>query len=138
LCSSPTAGTSGREADFEVSRIYWLGPLTVCSAIVAVLSTRWAGLKLVTLPRRFDPLGVGPTIIDTFILVTIAIFVFTNVAASAREHPRRQYRFIAFICLLVSFLPDLLMTATWPLRSLLMAERLAAWLVTVELLTRLA
>jgi hypothetical protein len=36
------------EADFEVSRIYWLGPLTIGSAIVSVLTTRWAGLKLVT------------------------------------------------------------------------------------------
>jgi hypothetical protein len=126
------------EADFEVSRIYWLGPLTICSAIAAVLGTRWAGLRLVTLPRRFDPLGAGPTVIDTFILVTIAIFVFANVAASGREHPRRRYRLIACVCLLVSFVPDLLMTATWPLRFLLMAEHVAAWLVTVELLTRLA
>jgi len=126
------------EADFEVSRIYWLGPLTIGSAIVAVLATRWAGLKLVTVPRRFDPLGVGPTVIDTFILVTIAIFVFTNVAASGHAHPRRRYRLIAFVCLLVSFAPDLLMTAAWPLKSLLMLEHVAAWLVTVELLTRLA
>ena len=126
------------EADFEVSRIYWLGPLTISSAIVAVLATRWAGLTLVAVTRRFDPLGVGPAVIDTFILVTIAIFVFTNVAASGHEHPRRRYRLIAFICLLVSFIPDLLMTATWPLKSLLMAEHVAAWLVTVELLTRLA
>src|SRR5215470_9095346 len=126
------------EADFEVSRIYWLGPLTICSAIAAVLATRWAGLKLVTVPRRFDPLGAGPTIIDTFVLVTVAIFVFTNIAASGRDHPRRRYRLIAFICLTVSFVPDLLMTAAWPLKSLLMAEHVAAWLVTVELLTRLA
>jgi Family of unknown function (DUF6069) len=126
------------EADFEVSRIYWLGPLTICSAIAAVLATRWAGLKLVTVPRRFDPLGVGPTVVDTFVLVTIAAFVFTNVAASGHERPRRRYRVIAFVCLLVSFVPDLLMTATWPLKSLLMAEHVAAWLVTVELLTRLA
>jgi hypothetical protein len=126
------------EADFEVSRIYWLGPLTISSAIAAVLATRWAGLKLVTLPRRFDPLGVGPTVADTFALVTIAAFVFTNVAASGHEHPRRRFRVIAFICLLVSFVPDLWTTATWPLKSLLMAEHVAAWFVTVELLTRLA
>ena len=126
------------EADFEVSRIYWLGPLTISSAIAAVLATRWAGLTLVTLPRRFDPLGVGPTVVDTFVLVTIAAFVFTNVAASGHEHPRRRFRVIAFICLFVSFVPDLLMTATWPLKSLLMAEHVAAWFVTVELLTRLA
>jgi len=126
------------EADFEVSRMYWLGPLTIGSAIAAVLATRRAGLALVTLPRRFDPLGVGPTVVDTFVLVTVAIFVFTNVAASNHERPRRRYRFIAFICLLVSFVPDVLMTATWPLKSLLMTEHVAAWLVTVELLTRLA
>lgn len=126
------------EADFEVSRIYWLGPLTILGAIAAVLATRSAGLPLVTVPRRFEFLNVGPTVIDTFILVTIAIFVFANVASSGRERPRRRYRVIAFICLLVSFIPDVLMTAPWPLKSLLMAEHVAAWLVTVELLTRLA
>ena len=62
------------EADFEVSRIYWLGPLTILGAIAAVLATRSAGLPLVTVPRRFEFLNVGPTVIDTFILVTIAIF----------------------------------------------------------------
>jgi hypothetical protein len=126
------------ESDFDVSRIYWLGPLTIVSAIVAVLTTRWAGLQIVAPPRQFGPLGVGPTVIDTFILVTIAIFVFASVASGGHERPRRRYRVIAFVCLLVSFAPDLLMTAAWPLKSLLMAEHVAAWLVTVELLTRLA
>jgi hypothetical protein len=124
--------------EFDVGRIIWLGPLTILSAIAAVLATRWAGLKAVTLPRRFEPLGVGPTVVDTFILVTIAVFVFATVAGSGRAHPRRRYRIIAFVCLLVSFVPDLLITATWPLKSLLIAEHVAAWLVTVELLTRLA
>jgi len=124
--------------EFDVGRIIWLGPLTILSAIAAVLATRWAGLKLVTVPRRFDPLSVGPTVIDTFILVTIATFVFTTVASAGHERPRRRYRVIAFICLLVSFVPDLLMNAAWPLKSLLMAEHVAAWLVTVEMLTRVA
>jgi len=48
------------EADFEVSRIYWLGPLTIMASIASVL-------------------------------VTIAIFVFANVAAS-RENARRLTR----------------------------------------------
>jgi hypothetical protein len=125
------------EADFEVSRIYWLGPLTIMASIAGVLATRWVGLRFVTLPRRFDPLGVGPTVVDTFVLVTIAIFVFANVAAS-RENPRRRYRLIAFMCLLVSFVPDLLMDGAWPLKTLLMAEHVVAWFVTVELLTRLS
>jgi len=126
------------EADFEVARIYWLGPLTILSAIGAVLATRAAGLRLVTVPRRFEFLNVGPSVIDTFILVTIAIFVFASVASAGHERPRRRYRLVAFICLLVSFVPDLLMTAAWPLKLLLMAEHVAAWLVTVEFLTRLA
>jgi hypothetical protein len=126
------------EADFDVTRIYWLGPLTIFSSIAAVLATRAAGLRLVAVPPRFDFLNVGPSVIDTFILVTTAIFVFANVASAGHDRPRRRYRIVAFICLLVSFVPDLLMTATWPLKSLLMAEHVAAWLVTVELLTRLA
>lgn len=127
-----------READFEVSRIYWLGPLTIVSSIAAVLATRWVGLGLVTLPQRFDPLDVGPTVVDTFVLVTIAVFVFTTVAVGANERPRRRFRVVAFACLLASFVPDLLMAAAWPLKLLLMAEHVTAWLVTVELLTRLA
>ncbi len=126
------------EADFEVSRIYWLGPLTIFSAIAVVLATRSAGLRFVTVPRRFEFLNIGPTVIDTFILVTIAIFVFASVASSGHERPRRRYRIIAFVCLIVSFVPDLLLTGAWPLKSLLMAEHVAAWFVTVELLTRLA
>jgi Family of unknown function (DUF6069) len=126
------------EADFEVSRIYWLGPLTIFSSIAAVLATRAVGLRFVTVPRRFEFLNVGPSVIDTFILVTIAIFVFANVASAGHGRPRRRYRVIAFVCLIVSFVPDLLMTAAWPLKTLLMAEHVAAWLVSVELLTRLA
>src|ERR1051325_6095425 len=103
-------------ADFEVARIYWLGPLTIFSSIAAVLATRAAGLRFVTVPPRFDFLNVGPSVIDTFVLVTIAIFVFANVASAGHERPRHRYRIIAFICLLVSFVPDLLMTAAWPLK----------------------
>jgi len=126
------------EADFEVSRIYWLGPLTIFSSIAGVLAPRVAGLRFVTVPPRFEFLNIGPTVIDTFILVTIAIFVFANVASTGHDRPRRRYRILAFACLLVSFVPDLLLTAAWPLKMLLMAEHVAAWLVTVELLTRLA
>ena len=118
----------------------WLGPLTVVSSVLAVLATRRGALTIMTRPPRFDMLSVGPSIIDTAVLVTIAIFVFASVASSAAERPRRRYRIIAFICLLVSFLPDLFLLrfAPWPPVAVLMAEHVAAWLVTVELLTRIA
>ncbi|HET9830441.1 MAG TPA: hypothetical protein VFP91_01970 [Vicinamibacterales bacterium] len=128
------------ERDFEPSRMLWLGPLTILSSIVGVLATRRVGLVIVQRPPRFDMLSVGPSILDTFILVTIAIFVFTGIVSSAAERPRRRYRLVAFVALLVSFLPDLLLlrSAPWPPVAILMAEHVAAWFVTVELLTRIA
>ena len=118
----------------------WLGPLTVVSAVLAVLATRRVALTIITRPPRFDMLSVGPSILDTAVLVTIAIFVFASIASSGTERPRRRYRIVAFVALLVSFLPDLLLlrSAPWPPVAVLMAEHVAAWFVTVELLTRIA
>jgi hypothetical protein len=128
------------ERDFEPSRMLWLGPLTILSSIAGVLATRRVGLMIIQRPPRFDMLSVGPSILDTFVLVTIAIFVFTGIVSSAAERPRRRYRLVAFVALLVSFLPDLLLlrSAPWPPVAILMAEHVAAWFVTVELLTRIA
>jgi hypothetical protein len=126
--------------DFEPPRMLWLGPSTIILSVFAVLATRWAAMQFITRPRRFDQLSMGPSILDTVILVTIAIFVFSGVASSGKPRPRRRYRVIAFVCLLVSFVPDLLIlrSAPWPPVAVLMAEHVAAWFVTVELLTRLA
>jgi hypothetical protein len=128
------------ERDFEPHRMVWLGPITVVSSVLAVLATRRAALMIVTRPPRFDMLSIGPSILDTAVLVTIAMFVFASVASSGVERPRRRYRIIAFIALLVSFLPDLLLlrSAPWTPVAVLMAEHVAAWFVTVELLTRIA
>ena len=128
------------ERDFEPQRMVWLGPLTVVSAVIAVLATRRAALLIITRPPRFDMLSVGPSIIDTAVLVTIAMFVFAGVASSSSPRPRRRYRLIAFVALPVSFLPDVLLlrSAPWPPVAVLMAEHVAAWFVTVELLTRIA
>jgi hypothetical protein len=128
------------ERDFEPQRMVWLGPLTIVSAVIAVLATRHVALLIITRPPRFDMLTMGPSILDTAVLVTIAIFVFTGVASSAAARPRRRYRLIAFVALLVSFFPDLLLlgSAPWPPVAVLIAEHVAAWFVTVELLTRIA
>jgi hypothetical protein len=125
------------EADFDVSRIYWVGPLTILSSVVAVFATHWAGMTFMPVDRFIAPLGPGPTVIDTVLFVGIAVFVFTTIAARGYPEPRRYYRRLAFICLLVSFVPDLLLPTTWPSKGLLMAEHVTAWLVTVEFLTRL-
>jgi len=128
------------ERDFEPQRMVWLGPLTIVSAVIAVLATRRAGLAVIARPPRFDMLSIGPSVFDTFVLVTIAMFVFSAIASSGTSRPRRRYRVVAFVALLVSFVPDLLLlrAAPWPPIAILMAEHVAAWFVTVELLTRVA
>jgi hypothetical protein len=128
------------ERDFEPERMIWLGPLTVISSVLAVLATRHVALLIITRPPRFDMLSVGPSILDTAVLVTIAMFVFASIASSGAPSPRRRYRIIAFVALLVSFVPDFLLLrfAPWPPVAVLMAEHVAAWFVTVELLTRIA
>jgi hypothetical protein len=128
------------EREFEPQRMMWLAPVTIVSAVAGMLATREIGLSIVRRPARFDMLGAGPSILDTAVLVTIAIFAFAGIASSGAERPRRRYRVVAFVALLVSFLPDflLLRTAPWPPVAILMAEHVAAWFVTVELLTRVA
>ena len=128
------------DRDFEPQRMLWLGPATILGSVAAVLATRWAALTVITRPPRFDMLGVGPSVFDTVVLVAIAIFVFAGVVSSGKPNPRRRYRVVAFIALIVSFAPDVLLLkhAPWPPVAILMAEHVAAWFVTVELLTRLA
>ena len=106
------------ERDFEPQRMLWLGPATILGSIAAVLATRWSALQIVTRPPRFDMLGVGPSVIDTFVLVTIAIFVSSAIVSSGKPRPRRRYRIVAFVALLVSFAPDVLLLRHAPGRRL--------------------
>jgi hypothetical protein len=128
------------ERDFEPQRMLWLAPSTIILSVFAVLATRWVALQFITRPAQFPELSMGPSILDTVVLVTIAIFVFSGVVSSDKPRPRRRYRVIAFVCLLVSFVPDLYLLRFAPLIPVvvLMVEHVAAWLMTVELLTRLA
>ena len=57
------------EREIEPRRLVWVGPLTIICANTAVLTIRHVALMLVTRPARFAPLGVGPAVIDTTILV---------------------------------------------------------------------
>jgi hypothetical protein len=92
--------------------------------------------------REIDPrrlIWVGPLTILSSIAVALVVFAF--VAGTAAE-PLRLYRRIAFAALFVSFIPDLLLPerflhATWPLVTVLMVMHVAAWAVTVTMLTTL-
>ncbi len=121
-----------------------MGPLTIVASITAVLVVRSVALRLVSRPARFAPLYIGPPIVDTAVLVAAAIIVFAFVAGTA-SHPLRLYRriaLVALVALVVSFIPDLLLPgrwpgATWAIAATLMIMHVAAWWVTVTMLTRL-
>jgi uncharacterized protein DUF6069 len=126
----------------EHRRILWAGPLTVVAAIGAVLVIRVVAAAAFDLATMFQPLGWFFPIVDTLVLVTAAVLVFAAVARWAWK-PVRTYRLIAFVALMISLIPDFLMQSrrpdlfTWPRTLTLMAMHVAAWAVTVTMLTRL-
>jgi hypothetical protein len=91
------------------------------------------------------PMSLGWVLpaIFTFVLVTGAVGVFALVARFARD-PFRTYQIIAFAFLLISFLPDLAFArspmpgANWPNAIALMLMHVAAWLISVGILTKLS
>jgi hypothetical protein len=129
------------EREIDPRRLIWVGPLTIIAAIAAVLVVRGVALRVLNPPPSFAPLGVFPPIIDTAVLVAAAVLVFVVVAGTA-SNPRRLYRRIALVALVVSFIPDLLLPgrwpgATWMLAGSLMTMHVAAWWVAVTMLTTL-
>jgi hypothetical protein len=78
----------------------------------------------------------------TAVLVSAAVAVFALSVRRAVD-PIRKYRQIAMTALIISFLPNvaagLLMrpAVDWPSMMALMAMHVAAWAVTVSMLTRL-
>jgi hypothetical protein len=129
------------EREIDPRRLAWLGPLTIMSSIGAVLLVRNVALRVVSRPPRFAPLGVGPPIVDTAVLVAAAVLVFAVVAGTSAT-PCRLYRRIAFVALAASFIPDVLLPgrmpgATWAIAAALMTMHVAAWGVTVTMLTTL-
>lgn len=130
-------------AHLELKRLLWVGPLTVAAAILGVLIIRIIAVALL----RPDPMPMSlswslPSLF-TAVLVTAAVAVFALVARFARN-PIRNYQIIAFVALLVSFLPDLaypgsgMMGASWPVAVALMSMHVVAWAICVSMLTRLS
>ena len=125
-----------------ISRLIWAGPLTVLASLVAVLVVRVVAVAMLQPAASFQPLWWPPPIIDTVLLVSAAVFVFSFVATTA-SNPIRTFRFIAVIVLLFSFLPDVLLAVRhsfgggWPEASALMLMHVVASAVTVTMLSGL-
>ena len=127
-----------------VSRLYWIGPATVVTSVAAVTAVRLiAAAILGPLPRFSERLlsSDEPEVI-TAVLVSMAVLVFLVCVRLAAD-PVSTYRRIALAALLISFLPNLAAgqllrpAVDWPSMIALMVMHVAAWAVTVSMLTRL-
>lgn len=118
-----------------------LWPLTVVAASAAVLAVRWIAPFLVSLPLALPAFTWGALSLFTIILVSFAVLVFALIRRRAKD-PAGAYRRIAFIALVVSWIPDLLLhfarpPLAWPGVVVLMITHVAAWWPTVQILTNM-
>jgi hypothetical protein len=128
----------------RLTRLAWVGPLSVATAVLAVLTIQAIAIRALSPLPRFSRAILSSTEPATLtaVLVSAAVAVFTLCVRWAVD-PLRKYRQIAIAALLVSFLPNvaagLLMrpAVDWPSMMALMAMHVAAWAVTVSMLTRL-
>ena len=127
----------------RLSRLIWLGPLTVLASIFGVLIVRV--VAVVILQPNPTPMSLGwvMPILFTLVLVTGAVLVFALVARFAKN-PIRSYQIIAFVFLLLSFLPDIgfaqspMPGANWSNAIALMTMHIAAWAICVTVLVKLS
>jgi hypothetical protein len=127
----------------ELRRLWWVGPLTILASILGVLIVRVIAVAIL----RPDPtpmsLGWVMPVIFTFVLVTGAVLVFALVSRFAAK-PIRTYQIIAFVFLLISFLPDIgfarspMPGANWPNAIALMIMHIVAWGICVSMLSKLS
>ena len=134
---------SKSKPQIQLRRLIWLGPLTILASILGVLIVRVIAVAIL----RPDPapmsLGwVLPTLF-TFVLVSGAVLVFALVARFAKN-PIRTYQIVAFVFLLISFLPDIgfarspMPGANWPNAIALMIMHIVAWEICVSMLSKLS
>jgi len=140
----------------DLRRLIWVGPITVLVSIVAVLALRAIATILIHPDPSFLPLTLMPPILDTAVLVTLAVFVFRRVL-SGHGLPGpllaligeqffmmdgvTAFRRVAFRALLISFLPDIGIALSsprhWQYAIVLATMHIAAWGVCVPMLTNL-
>jgi hypothetical protein len=126
----------------ESSRLWWLAPLVLATSILAVLAVREIAIRVVHPKPSFQPLTVGPPILDTTLGCLGAIFVFGSMVFY--EDSVRKYRRVAIVVLLVSFIPDVLLATShemgggWAEASFLMIMHVVVWAICVTLLPILA
>ena len=130
-------------SSIQLRKLWWVGPLTVLTAIVGVLIVRVLAVAILR-PNPVPP-GLGwvlPTVF-TLILCTGAVLVFALVGRFSKN-PVRTFLLISAVFLVISFLPDIAVVsapipgAGWPYAITLMIMHVVAGFITVYMLIKLA
>jgi len=125
----------------QAKKLWWVGPLTILTAIIGVLVVRVIAVAIIH-PPYLPGLGWVMPIVLTTILCTGAVLVFAVVARFAKN-PIRTYLIISAVFLVVSFIPDILIAnapmpgAGWPSSIAEMTMHVVAGLITVSMLIKL-
>jgi hypothetical protein len=129
-------------ASIRLRRLWWVGPLTVLTAIIGVLIVRVFAMAVIPPPYAPGLAMIAIPIILTLILCSGAVIVFALVGRYAR-YPIRTFLVISSLFLLISFVPDILAIsapmpgAGWPYSITLMIMHVVAGFITVFMLIRL-
>ena len=133
----------GSSPKVQLRRVLWVGPLTILASIIGVLIVRVIAVAILQPDPATISLGWVVPSISTFILVTGAVLVFALVSRFA-ANPIRTYQIIAFVVLLLSFVPDFfypqshMRGANWPNAVALMVMHVVAWGICVSMLSKLS
>lgn len=142
MATGTLTGTSNRQV--ALGRLLWAGPLTIVAATIASVLIQQIAVALLNPDPAFLPLTMAPPIAFTVIGVLGAVIVFGLIGRFAKN-PVALFQRVALIVLIVSFIPDIMMLVTGfnPGTTVanvvvLMIMHVVAWVITVQMLTRLA
>jgi len=130
------------EREIESPRFLWVAALTIAVSLALVLAVRQVAIRILHPSPAFEPLGLGPPILDTTLCVIVAIFVFLKISSS--PNPVRRWRYVSTAALVLSFIPDVLlalyhaMGGGWSEACALMVMHIAVWVVCITVLPGLA
>jgi hypothetical protein len=127
-----------------MSRLVWLGPLTVAAAVLAVAIVQAIILRVLhPLPRFSESLlRSSEPALATALFVSGGVVTFALITRLAGD-PVRTFRRVALAALALSCLPNVAVAtsgmqgADWPSMAALMFLHVVAWAVTVSMLTGL-
>jgi hypothetical protein len=128
------------------SRLLWVGPLALALALAGNIAVWAIASAVIDVSPEFMPLAsVGPVIFMTTLGVLGAVLAFAIVGRFARQ-PARTYSLIAFVALLVSLIPNVMLIVapagapfggiTAPQVLVLMVMHVVAYAACVVILTR--